>query len=82
MLVAAVGVHDEDLVTFERIAVRLEDELGAVGGEIGFGVLAAESELADVAEMFLGLCGRWGGHVLWGRGCEGEQSEEERCDQG
>jgi hypothetical protein len=37
------------------LARRLEDELFAVGGEIGFGILAAESQLPHVAQvLFVG----------------------------
>jgi hypothetical protein len=29
----------------------LEDELLVIGGKVGFGILAAERDLADIAEM-------------------------------
>src|SRR4029077_14309220 len=67
VLIAAVGVHDEDLVAFQRVAVGLEDELLAVGGEVGLCVLSAEGELADVVEVLFGLGGggrRCAGGVL------------------
>ena len=65
MLVAAVDVHDEDLVALHVVAGRLENELLAVGGEIGFRVLASEGELLDIAEMLFGLRGgRLGRRVL------------------
>jgi len=55
VLVAAVDVHDEDLVALHVVAGGLENELLAVGGEVGFRILASEGELLDVAEMLFGL---------------------------
>ena len=36
------------------IASRLEDELFAVRGEVSFSVLAAESQLLDIAQVLFG----------------------------
>src|SRR6266516_1532952 len=54
--VRAVPIHGEDLVTFVLIAGRLKNDLLAVQGEIGLGVLATGSQLADIAKVnFLGM---------------------------
>jgi hypothetical protein len=67
MDVAAVDLHGEDLIAAAAAARGLEDQPGAVGREIRLGVLAAEGELPDVAEMALG--GRLrGGRAEAGRG--------------
>lgn len=44
-------VQDEDLIAKKRRARGLKDELPSIGGEVGLGVLAAESELADVGQV-------------------------------
>jgi hypothetical protein len=48
-----VEVHGEDLIAFHVAMRGLEDQLGAVGGEIGFGVLSSESELMHIPQMLL-----------------------------
>jgi len=67
----AVDIHEEDLVAGEApgFVVALEGELFAVGAEVGFGVIAAVGELAEVFEVFfLGV----------GEGaCAGEEGKEE-----
>ncbi len=53
----AVDVHHVLLIAAAAVPRRLENQLPAVGREVGFGVLAAERELLDVAQPRLG-CGR------------------------
>ena len=73
----AVGVHDVDLVAALVVDLRpiaLEDQLFIVEAPVGLGVVAAEGELADVAQMRLaGIAQRVGGGVVRvdGRGCVG-----------
>ena len=51
VLVAAVDIHRENLVAL-HIAMRgLIDQLLAVGGKVGFGILSAEGQLMHVAQM-------------------------------
>src|SRR6202140_5507645 len=42
VLVAAVDVHDEDLVALYVAMRRLEDEFLAIGGEVSLGILSAK----------------------------------------
>ena len=78
MLVAAIGVHDKDLVALERVASGLEDELLAVCRKVGFGVLSAEGKLADVAKVFFDLRGAGcGGSFLLRRGADKYQNTEQ-----
>jgi hypothetical protein len=49
--VRAVDVHRVDLIATMSVARRLEDELFAVGREVGFCVLAAEGQLFDIAQV-------------------------------
>jgi hypothetical protein len=51
-LVAAIDIHGENLIALHVAVGRLEDQLLAVGGEVGLGVLATKGELVDVAQMF------------------------------
>ena len=51
--VRAVDVHDELLIAAASVSRRLKDQAFAVVAEIRLGVLAAERELANVAEMRL-----------------------------
>jgi len=66
VLVFAVDVHYENLVTFHVAMGGLEDQFLAVGGEIGFGILATEGQLVHVAEVLflrrglIGCCGLGG----------------------
>ena len=53
LAVGRVDGHGVNLIAGDAFALVLEDELFVVGGEIRFGVLAAEGELADVFEVFL-----------------------------
>ena len=53
MDVAAVPVHHEDLVALEAVALRLKDQLLAVGRPVRLGVFSAERELADVGQVNL-----------------------------
>ena len=48
--IRTIRVHDEDLVALIGRAGGLENESLAVGGPVGFGVLAAVRELADIGE--------------------------------
>jgi hypothetical protein len=51
--VAAVRIHDEDLVAAPFRRCALEDDLGPVERPIGLGVLTPEGELTDVAKVDL-----------------------------
>src|SRR3954468_9309881 len=51
--VRAVDVHDILLIARAAVTSRLKDETSAVVAEIRFGVLAAEGELSNVAEVRL-----------------------------
>src|SRR5439155_22970082 len=49
-----VGVHHEDLVAREApLVVGLKDDPFVVGGPVGLGVLAAESQLSEIGEVLL-----------------------------
>jgi hypothetical protein len=61
LAVGRVDGHGVNLIAGDTFALVLKDELFVVGGEIGFGVLAAEGELADVFEVFLFLGEEEGG---------------------
>ena len=49
--VRAVGVHDVDVIAATVAGLALQDEAAAVGGPIGLGILPAEGELAEVAQV-------------------------------
>ena len=51
VLVAAVGVHDEDLVAIVGRARGLKDQPLAVGRPVGLRILASVRQLPDVAEV-------------------------------
>ena len=53
LAVGRVDRHGVDLVAGHALALMLEAQHLVVGGEVGFGVLSAEGELADVAQMLL-----------------------------
>jgi hypothetical protein len=58
VLIGSVGVHDEDLIAIQLVARGLENEALAVGGPIGFGILATEGELLEILDVLRGLCER------------------------
>src|SRR5208283_592030 len=66
LLAGAVYVHGENLVALQAVAGGLEDQLLAVGREIGLGIRAAEGELAHVAEMLFFGRAEVGGGCTWG----------------
>ncbi len=51
VLIAPVGVHDEDLIAIVGRPRGLKDQAFAIGRPIGFGILAAVRELADIGEV-------------------------------
>jgi len=53
VLIGAVDVHDKDVIALHGLARGLENKLLAVAGEVSFGILSAEGELANAAEMLL-----------------------------
>ncbi len=68
MLVASVGVHDEDLVASVRRSRSLKYKaLAAIGSPIRFGILAAVGELVDIGEAY---------RLRHGEGCPRESGKE------
>jgi hypothetical protein len=52
LAIGRVHGHGINLIAGDVGALVLEDQLFVVDGKIGFGILAAESELARIFQMF------------------------------